>query len=380
MAVKRDYYEVLGVSKGASLDEIKKAYRRAALKYHPDRNPNNKEAEEKFKEATEAYQVLSDPELRNRYDTFGHAGVDQQATGDPFSGFGDFAGFEDLFSDIFSAFFGHSPPGSWGSRKAKFQGRPGRDLRYDLKIEFEEAVLGAKKEIVIKRNTECKECSGTGAKGGASGMQQCRECGGRGRVGIQQGFFTITRTCPLCGGAGEIVKTPCQKCGGKGLIPESKKIEVNIPAGVNDGQRLRIRGAGEGGTQGAPSGDLYINITVKQHPFFKREGADIVCEVPITYATAVLGGEIEVPTLNGKATLKIPAGTPSGKVFTLKRKGAPYLGSDRKGDQLVYVTIHIPKKPDEEHKKLLNQLDKIEKEKMHKEKKGLFSKLKEYFS
>lgn len=348
---KRDFYEVLGVPKTATVDEIKKAYRKLALKYHPDKNPGNKEAEEKFKEATDAYSVLSNADSRTKYDQYGHAAFEQ---GGGFGGFqGNFEGFEDIFGDIFSSFFGGA--GGGGSRGSASRGQAGRDLRYDMEITFEEAAFGAEKEIELARRVSCKTCSGSGAAEGSS-PETCTQCGGSGQVRMQQGFFTISRTCGTCSGQGRVVKNPCKKCRGTGLTSTSSKLKVTIPAGIDHGQRLKLRGEGESGTRGGPNGDLYVIISVKPHKIFERHDSDIICEVPISYTTAVLGAEIEVPTLEGKVTMKIPAGTVSGKIFRLKNRGIQILGTARRGDQHVKVKIVVPTKVSEQHKEALLKL------------------------
>jgi len=372
---KRDYYEVLGVSRNASLDEIKKAYRKAALQYHPDRNPGRKDAEEKFKEATEAYSVLSDPEARRKYDTFGHAAFDQSSGGfgfGGFPGFGDFSGFEDIFGDLFSTFFGAGPT----SRTRR--GRPGRDLMYDLEVTFEEAVFGTEKEIQIPRRCTCTECGGTGGKKGLP-PEACRQCGGSGQLRVQQGFFTIARTCHVCAGAGRVITNPCPSCQGSGLQVVESKIKVKVPAGIDHGQRLKLRGEGESGTGGGGAGDLYVQISVKKHPFFERQDSEIICEVPITYSAAVLGAEIDVPTLDGKVKMRIPPGTPSGKVFRLKNKGVPVLGEERRGDQHVRVYVDVPKKVSAAHRELLEKLRDMEERELGSDAKGFFEKVKDMF-
>lgn len=372
---QRDFYEVLGVSKSASLDEIKKAYRKKALQFHPDRNPGNKDAEEKFKEATNAYSILSDPDTRQRYDQFGPAAFDQRAGG--FNGFaGDFAGFEDIFGDIFSSFFGASMGGAANRRT---RGRAGRDLKYDLEISFEEAVFGADKQITVERRVQCDSCEGSGAARGSK-PEACTQCGGAGQVRIQQGFFTISRTCPGCAGAGEVIKNPCGFCQGTGLRANSTKVNVKIPAGIDHGQRLKLRGEGEAGTVGGPSGDLYVQISVQEHPVFERQESEILCEVPISYVSAVLGAEIEVPTLEGMEKLKVPAGTPSGKVFRLKNRGVQILGTNRRGDQHVTVTVKVPKRISERQKAALEKLREFDTENLEAEQKGFFEKVKDIFT
>ncbi len=372
---KRDYYEVLGVSRTASLDEIKKAYRKKAVQFHPDKNPGDKEAEEKFKEATDAYSVLSDKDGRAKYDQYGHAAFEQ---GGGASGFhADFSGFEDIFGDVFSTFFGGAAAG--GGRRGK--GRAGNDLRYDMEVTFEEAAFGCEKEVTIGRRTTCDACAGSGATAG-SGKDRCSQCDGHGQVRIQQGFFTLARTCHACGGQGEVIKNPCAQCSGSGLKMKESRLKVKVPAGVDHGQRLKMRSEGEPGAGGGPNGDLYVQIMVKEHPVFERQESELVCEVPITYASATLGAEIEVPSLEGKVKLKIPAGTASGKVFRLKNKGIPILGSNpqRRGDQHVRVYVHVPKKVSDQERELLEKLASIQGAVVDDTGKGFFEKVKDIFS
>ncbi len=366
---KRDYYEVLEVSKTASTDEIKRAYRKKAVQFHPDKNPGDKAAEEKFKEATEAYSVLSEPAQRQKYDQFGHAAFSQGAG---FGQGGDFSGFEDIFQDIFGAFFGASGGGGRGSR-----GRAGRDLKYDLDITFEEAAFGCEKEIKIGRRLMCEECGGSGGEPGSK-PQSCPDCKGSGQMRIQQGFFTLSQTCRSCGGAGQIVKNKCKSCSGAGLKSKEATVSVKIPAGIDQGQRLKLRGEGESGTSGGPAGDLYVQISIQSHPIFERQDSELVCEVPIPYSLAVLGGETEVPTLEGEIKMKIPAGTPSGKIFRLKGKGIQILGTNSRGDQHVRVSIAVPKKLSDDHRELLQKLSIVE-SKDFKKNKGLFEKVKDIF-
>ncbi len=377
---KRDYYEVLGVSKGASLEDVKKAYRKKAVQFHPDKNPGNKEAEDKFKEATEAYSVLSDAENRARYDRFGHAAFQQGGGAGGFQG-GDFSGFEDIFGDIFSSFFGGGMGGMGGDPR-RGRGRAGNDLRYDLDLTFEEAAFGCEKEITIGRRSTCDTCVGSGAAKGSS-RERCPQCEGAGQIRVQQGFFTLARTCHACGGAGEVVKNPCGDCSGSGLRVKESTIKVKVPAGVDHGQRLKMRGEGEGGMGGGPSGDLYVQVHIEEHPVFQRQDQEVICEVPITYAAAALGTEIEVPSLDGKLKLKIPAGTPSGKVFRIKNKGIPVLGSNpqRRGDQHVRVYVHVPKKISEEERELLEKLASLQGTVVDDgSDKGFFDKVKDMFS
>lgn len=370
---KRDCYEVLEVSRTATLEIIKKSYRKKALEFHPDRNPGNKESEEKFKEATDAYSILSDADARRRYDQFGWAAFEQQAGGPGgFHGFGDFSGFEDIFGDIFGAFFGG---GGSGSRS---RSRSGRDLRYDLTIEFEEAVFGAEKEINLTRNVACGECAGSGAKKGSS-PETCSQCRGAGQVGIQQGFFTISRTCPQCRGTGQVIRDPCNECHGAGLKPVQGKLKVKIPAGIDQGQRLKLRGEGEASPSGGASGDLYVQIAIKPHKIFERQETELICEVPLNYSDAVLGAEIEVPTLEGSHKLKIPSGTASGKVFRLKNKGVQVLGENRRGDQHVRVFVEIPKKVSSERKAILEKLRELEQKEKKSDDEGFLDKMKGMF-
>ncbi len=374
---KRDFYEVLGVEKSASADEIKKAFRKKALQYHPDRNPGDKAAEEKFKEATAAYNVLSDPEAKQKYDQFGHAAFEQGA-GAGFSGFhGDFSGFEDVFGDIFGSFFGGAAGAQGGGRRTR--GRSGRDLKFDLEISFEEAAFGAEKEIKIDKRAACESCDGTGAQRGSK-PETCTQCGGAGQVRVQQGFFTLARTCHVCAGSGQMIKNPCGFCRGEGLRSVPSKISVKIPPGIDNGQRLKLRGEGESGTGGGSSGDLYVQIAVKEHPFFERQESEIVCEVPVAYTVAVLGGEIKVPTLEGPVALKVPAGTPSGKVFRLKNKGIQVLGTNRRGDQHVRLVVKVPKKISEKQKAAIEKLAVFDEENLEADDKGFFGKMKNMFS
>ena len=362
----------MGVSRSATTDEIKKAYRKAAVQFHPDKNPGNKEAEEKFKEATEAYSVLSDGDNRRKYDQFGHAAFQQ---GGGFSG-GDFSGFEDIFGDIFSSFFGGFPGGGGGGKRSR--GRAGRDLKYDLEITFEEAVFGGEKNITLNRRVGCDTCSGSGSAPGSS-PETCRTCGGAGQVRIQQGFFTLSRPCHECGGVGQRITNPCTSCSGTGAKLVQSTLNVKIPAGIDHGQRLKLRGEGEPGQLGGPAGDLYVEIGVQEHPVFKREESELFSEIAVTYATAALGAEVEVPTLEGAAKMKIPAGTPSGKIFRLKNRGVQVLGSSRRGDLHIKVHITVPKKVSDEHRKLLEQLQIIESKQVEQENKGFFDKVKDIF-
>lgn len=370
MASRRDAYEILGLERKASADEIKKAYRKKALQYHPDRNPGDKPAEEKFKEATDAYSILSDPEARTKYDQFGYAAFDQQAGGFH----GDFSGFEDIFGDIFSTFFGSA--GGAGGRKSR--GKAGRDLQYQLNVTFEEAAFGVEKNISIERRIQCDKCEGSGSKPGTK-PATCKNCGGDGQVRYQQGFFSISRPCGSCNGQGKVVTDRCVTCSGAGLKVVTSKINVKVPAGIDDGQRLKLRSEGEAGTQGGPNGDLYVLISVQEHAVFKRQDSEIICDAEITYAQAVLGIEIDIPTLEGSTKLKIPAGTESGKVFRLKNKGIQILGSQRRGDQHIRVQIEVPKRVSEEKRALLQQLMALEAEEAKNSSRGFMDRVKDIF-
>ncbi|AZR82404.1 MULTISPECIES: molecular chaperone DnaJ [Piscirickettsiaceae] len=351
---KRDYYEILEVSATASDGEIKKAYRKLAMRYHPDRNPDNKDAEDKFKEASEAYEILSDPQKRQAYDQFGHAGVDGSAGQGGFGG-GGFADFGDIFGDIFG--------GGFGGRRGP---QPGNDLQYELEISLEDAVSGTTVDIRIPTKELCEACDGSGAEPG-SDVQTCPTCQGAGQVRVQQGFFAVSRTCPNCHGTGKIVKTPCKACRGEGYKHSHKTLSVKIPAGVDNGDRIRLQGEGEAGEPGAPHGDLYVRIRVKEHKIFQRDGNTLYCDMPLSFATAALGGTMDVPTLSGKANLKIPAGTQSGQRFKLSGKGVKSVRSHHIGDMVVQVHIETPVKLTEEQKELLRAFDESLQGKHHKQ-------------
>ncbi|MBL8463735.1 MAG: molecular chaperone DnaJ [Thauera sp.] len=348
---KRDYYEVLGVNRDAGDDEIKKAYRKLAMKYHPDRNPDNKEAEEKFKEAKEAYEMLSDPQKKAAYDRYGHAGVDPSMGAGP-GAQGFEGGFADAFGDIFGDLFGG---GGRGGRSNVYRGA---DLRYNLEITLEEAARGAEKTIRIPTVEECGTCHGSGAKPGTH-PKPCPTCQGHGQVRVQQGFFSIQQTCPKCHGSGKIIPDPCRDCGGAGRTKKQKTLEVKIPAGIDDGMRLRHAGHGEPGLNGGPPGDLYVEIHIRKHAVFERDHDDLHCEMPISITTAALGGEIEIPTLEGMARLKIPAETQSGKVFRLRGKGIKNVRSHVHGDLMCHVVVETPVNLTERQRELLREFEEI---------------------
>lgn len=375
---KRDYYEVLGVEKSATDDQIKKAFRKLARKYHPDVNRDNpKEAEEKFKEANEAYEVLSDAERRAQYDQFGHAAFENGGGGA--GGFGGFSsGGAGGFGDIFDMFFGGNGGGFGGFGGSRRPGpERGSDLRYDLEVEFEEAAFGKEVELNIPRTEECKTCHGTGAANGTK-AETCPNCHGTGQIQFTQntpfGRMMNTRTCDRCNGEGSIVKNPCKDCGGKGKKRVKRKISVKIPAGVDNGSRIRVSNAGEAGTRGGSNGDLYVYIFVKPHKLFKREGTEVICEVPITFVQATLGDEIEVPTLDGKVKMKIPEGIQSGTVLRLKDKGIPYLRGQGRGDQHVRVKVLTPQKLNDKQKEMLREFGKATGESVNPEQKSWFKK------
>jgi molecular chaperone DnaJ len=349
---KRDYYKVLNVAKNATEADIKTAYRRLAMKYHPDRNPNDKEAEEKFKEAKEAYEILTDAQKRALYDQHGHAGIDAARQGGFGAGGqrGQGADFGDIFGEVFGDIFGSSRR---GGRSQVFRGA---DLRYELALDLRDAVFGTSVEIDIPKLSECETCHGSGAAKGSSPVT-CDTCGGNGQVRISQGFFQLQQTCPKCRGSGQIVKNPCDTCLGQGRIRRTKKLSVKVPAGVGTGDRIRLGGEGEAGRNGGPPGDLYVEVAVNEHPIFERDGDHLSCEVPVSYATAVLGGSVEVPTLEGKVSLKIPAETQSGRVFRLREKGVKPVRGGARGDLFCRVVIETPVNLSSEQRDALRRFD-----------------------
>ena len=351
MATKRDFYEVLGVPKNASDDEIKKSYRKLAMKFHPDRNQGDASAEVKFKEAKEAYDMLSDAEKRAAYDQFGHAGVDPNMRG-PGAGAGGFGGFGESFGDIFGDIFGQTRRQQTGGRQV-FRGN---DLSYAMEVSLEEAAAGKESEIRIPSFDECDTCHGTGAKAGTS-PKTCGTCQGQGVVQMRQGFFSVQQNCPHCRGTGKIITDPCTPCHGQGKIKRQKTLEIKIPAGIDDGMRIRSTGNGEPGTNGGPPGDLYIEIRIKKHDVFQRDGDDLHCAVPISFTTAALGGEISVPTLSGEAAIDLPEGTQTGKQFRLRGKGIKGVRASFPGDLYCHITVETPVKLTEHQRKLLKELD-----------------------
>ena len=359
---KRDYYDVLGVSKGASADEIKKGYRKKAKELHPDRNADNPDAENLFKEANEAYDVLKDPEKKAAYDRFGHAafegGMGGGGGGRPGGGFqgqGDFASaFSDVFDDLFGDFMGGRQGGGGRQRAAR-----GADLRYNLRVTLEEAYNGLQKTINVPSSVQCDECNGSGAEGGAEPVT-CPTCSGMGKVRATQGFFTVERTCPTCSGLGQIIKNPCSKCGGQGRVQRERALSVNIPAGVETGTRIRLAGEGEAGMRGGPPGDLYIFIDVQKHEIFEREGSELHCRVPVSMATAALGGDIEVPTIDGgRSRVKIPGGSQSGRQMRLRGKGMPALRGGSAGDMFIELAVETPVNLTSRQKELLREFEEL---------------------
>jgi molecular chaperone DnaJ len=374
--MKTDYYELLSVERTASDGEIKTAYRKLAMQYHPDRNPNNPEAEEKFKACSEAYSVLSDADKRAAYDRYGHAGVGNGGSGfpgggNPFQGQGDLG---DIFGDIFGEMFNMGG----GGRRASRQQR-GRDLQFSMSLAFEEAVFGVEREITIRRAEACADCNGTGSANGKQ-PETCQQCGGRGQIRSQQGFFSVARTCPVCSGTGSVIRTPCTTCRGDSRVTREHKILVKVPAGVEQDTRIRYSGEGDAGRFGGPGGDFYVLLEVKAHKFFERDGDDLHCVIPISFPQAALGTELQLETLDGVEAIKVPEGTQSGREFKLRGKGVPHLNSHGKGDLIVEVRVQTPGKLSKQQKDLLRQLAETIAVENTPASRGLFSKVKEMFS
>jgi len=369
---KQDFYEILGVSKSASADELKTAYRKLAMKHHPDRNPGDKSAEQKFKEINEAYDVLRDDQKRAAYDRFGHAAFDQGGARGP-GDFGFSGGFADIFDEMFGEFMGGGRRGQAGSSR-------GSDLRYNLEISLEESFRGKQTTIRVQTLATCDQCKGSGAEGGSRPIA-CPTCHGRGRIRAQQGFFTIERPCATCQGAGRVIENPCRSCGGQGRTRREKTLSVNIPAGVEDGTRIRLAGEGEAGIRGAPAGDLYIFITIAPHRIFQRDGANIFCRVPIPITTAALGGTIEVPTVDGsRARVTVPPGTQSGHQFRLRGKGMTVLRSPARGDMFIEAVVETPRNLTKRQQELLREFENAgESAATHPESEGFFARVKEFF-
>ena len=370
--IKADYYEVLTVERTASDQELKSAYRKLAMQYHPDRNPDDPAAEEKFKQASEAYQVLSDPDKRAAYDRYGHAGVSNGAGVDG-SGFAGMPDLGDIFGDIFGEMFNMG-----GSRRSS-RAQRGRDLQYELTLSFEEAVFGKQSEIKIRRMENCATCLGSGAEPG-HGPTVCQQCAGRGQVRFQQGFFSVARTCPVCNGTGSLVKNPCHTCRGEGRQSAEHTINVTVPAGIEDRMRIRYQGEGDAGRFSGPAGDLYVVISVEPHPYFEREGNDLHYALPVSFPQATLGTELMIPTLEGETRLKIPEGTQSGTEFRLRNKGVPYLNEHGRGDLIVQVVAQVPKKLTKPQKELMRQLSETLTVENTPSARSFFGKVKDIFS
>ena len=372
---KADFYETLGVSRGASEKELKSAYRKLAMQLHPDKNPDDAEAERRFKEINEAYETLKDPQKRAAYDQFGHAAFEQGGAGGFGGGFGGGSGaFSDIFEDIFGEMMG-------GGRSRRSSGgrERGADLRYNMEISLEEAFSGKTAQIRVPTSIQCDECSGSGAKPGSK-PSACGTCQGSGRVRASQGFFSVERTCPTCHGRGETISDPCNKCSGQGRVTEDRSLSVNIPAGIEDGTRIRLAGEGEAGLRSGPSGDLYIFLSVRPHEFFQRDGADLYCTVPISMTTAALGGQFDVVTLDGaKSRVKVPEGTQAGRQFRLRTKGMPVLRSSQAGDLYIQISIETPQKLTKRQRELLEEFEELSSQENNPESSGFFSKMRHFF-
>jgi molecular chaperone DnaJ len=368
---KRDYYEILGVQRGAGDADLKAAFRKLAMQHHPDRNPGDKDCEHRFKELNEAYDVLKDPDKRAAYDRFGHAAF-EHGSGGGGAGFG--ADFASTFSDIFDDLFG------MGGRRGRGSGRErGADLRYNMEIKLEEAFVGKTAELRLPTSVTCEKCSGSGAKPGSK-PKTCATCAGQGKIRHSQGFFTLERTCVACQGRGQVIETPCASCAGSGRITRERTLSVNIPPGVEDGTRIRLGGEGEAGMRGGPSGDLYIFLSIASHQFFQRDGADLHCRVPVSMVTAALGGEFEVPTIDGAVTrVKVPAGTQTGRRFRLQSKGMPVLRTRQTGDMYVQVVVETPQSLTKRQRELLQEFEKLSSQETQPESAGFFTKVKEFF-
>jgi molecular chaperone DnaJ len=376
MSTKRDYYEILGVQKNTQKDEIKKAYRKLAMQFHPDRNPGNKEAEAKFKEASEAAEVLLDDEKKARYDQFGHAGMNGQPGFNGAGGFqGDFSDFGDIFGDIFGDMLGGGR--GRGRGRGRSGGRPGDDLQMEVEIDFSEAAFGVEKTITLTKNIKCETCNGSGAKAG-SAPSTCDYCHGHGEVRRQQGFFTVASTCPKCNGTGQMIKDPCGTCNGIGKKKKKIDLQVKVPAGIDEGQRLKLSNEGDAGANGGPNGDLYVVVKIKPHEIFERDEFDVHCIVPVSFSQAAIGCELEVPTLSGKVSLKIPSGTQAGVKMRLKGKGIQRLGGYGVGDQIVTVHVETPTKLTNEHKEIFKRLAELEST-SNPMSRGFFNKVKDLF-
>ena len=378
MGNKKDFYDILGINRDASDDDIKKAYRKLAMKFHPDRNPDSKDAEDKFKEAKEAYEILSEPEKRRAYDTYGHAGVNPNLSGGPggFNSGEGFGGFSEAFGDIFGEIFGG------GRGRGGQQVYRGADLRYNMEITLEQAARGTETKIRIPSLDECDTCHGTGAKPGTK-PKTCQTCNGQGQVRLQQGFFSIQQTCPTCHGNGKVIPEPCQACSGTGRIKNHKTLSVKIPAGVDDGDRIRLSGEGEAGMNGGPPGDLYVVVQLKAHGVFQRDGADLHCEMPVSFTVAALGGEIHIPTLDGEAKIKIPPETQSGQVFRLRGKCIKPVRQTSAGDLMCHVVVETPVRLTDRQKELLRELEEINKhdgDRHNPRAKSFMDKVKDFFA